>query len=246
MGLARVAGHRDVAQGTAQPIVDIMSGAVVGAEALVRWDHPSRGLVQPEDFIPLAEHSGLVHSIGVWVIYDACRRVAEWRDNILPEASSFTMSVNISALQLDDEGFAAKVAAILRAFDFDPSWLVLELTEGAMMHAPAGYSSLAYFHTLPLDVVKFDRAGIETLNDPGQGGMIATGVVRYAHLLGLITIAEGVTDTGQLETLRNLGCEWGQGFLFGAAASAAHMESRLRPATVVKPPSSPEKWAVNH
>ena len=234
-----------------QPIVDVASGDIVGVEALLRWQHPTLGLLQPADFIPLAEDSRLINTIGIFVLYDVCRQAKEWRSGPLRTTNDFMIAVNVSPVQLDDEAFANKVAGVLRASNLDPKWLTLELTENALMDAPellaerldelrdlgvrvavddfgTGYSSLAYVDKLPIDIIKIDRSFTERLGVPGSGGYIASGVIRLSQLMGLVSVAEGVSEVAQLDVLRTLGCDLAQGFLLGEPQDAKQTTTLLR------------------
>lgn len=216
-----------------QPVVDLHDDAVVGFEALVRWHHPSRGVVLPAEFIPIAEQSGAIDAIGEWVLAEACRQAGAWR---LPTGGSPDMHVNLSARQLTNPNLAARVEEALREASLDPSQLVLEITETVLMEDiqasvdaidvvretgvrfaiddfGAGYSSFAYLTRLPIDVLKLDRSLIDRLGDHRDVAVVDT-VVGLAHRLGLTALAEGVECREQLDLVRRSGCDLFQGFCF--------------------------------
>jgi diguanylate cyclase (GGDEF)-like protein len=216
-----------------QPIVELPSTTVVGVEALVRWQHPERGLLGPLDFIPVAEQSGLIVPLTQWVLNEALRQSRAWSD----EGQRLRISVNVGAKALARSvSLAATVGGLLRAYGVDPELLVLEVTESEVMadaeHAieclrdlkalgvrievddfGTGYSSLAYLQKLPLDAVKIDRSFITPLLDAGTSA-IARAAIELSHALGLEAIAEGVEDQAVVEMLAAMGCDSAQGFVF--------------------------------
>ena len=215
-----------------QPLVSLADARIEGFEALVRWEHPERGLVPPGSFIPLAEETGLIVPIGAWVLSEACATLRR----IIDETGMATLqvSVNVSPRQLQQPDFVAQVRAALDDNGLDPSCLVVEITESAIMETGAaailralkdlgvrlamddfgtGYSSLAHLRRFPLDVIKVDRSFVAGLGD-GQGSSIAGAIVSLAHALGLRTVAEGIEDEEQRRAVMALGCDVGQGFLF--------------------------------
>ena len=220
-----------------QPKVDLMTGEVMGAEALVRWRHPERGLRPPADFVPAAEETGLIVPMGRWVLEEACRQAREWQ---LRHASGrpFEVNVNLSARQFRDPGLVGGVCDALAKTGLAPAGLVLEITESALMEdAPAnlaalrrlkslgvrlaiddfgtGYSSLSYLNRLPVDHLKIDRSFVAVLGEDAGGGAIVSATVALARALGLLTVAEGVETEGQLARLRELACDLAQGFYLG-------------------------------
>ncbi|MFI5934380.1 putative bifunctional diguanylate cyclase/phosphodiesterase [Actinoplanes sp. NPDC051494] len=224
-----------------QPIVEVPGGRPVGAEALLRWEHPTRGLISPARFVPLAERTGAIGRIGLWVLEQAL--------TVRPDGSY--MSVNLSPRQLQDPALVHEVLAVLRRTGTDPRDLVLEITESALVdatHAPAmqalrdqgirvaiddfgtGYSSLQYLTRLPVDILKIDRAFVAGLNGTPEGRAIAEAVIRLAQVLHLDTIAEGIETTAQATELHGLGCTRGQGYLYArplpVAAFTATMTAR--------------------
>jgi diguanylate cyclase (GGDEF)-like protein/PAS domain S-box-containing protein len=216
-----------------QPKVELATGRFAGVEALVRWEHPERGLVSPSKFIPIAEETGLILSIGRWVLEEACRQAHEWQEQY-PGASLSMVCVNLSAKQLQHPRIVEDIARVLRETGLDPCRLCLEITESVVMEdAPStittlqelkdlgvclaiddfgtGYSSLSYLKRFPVDFVKIDRSFIEELREDAGDAAVVSGIVALAHTLGMRVIAEGVETTGQLAQLRELGCDLAQG-----------------------------------
>jgi EAL domain-containing protein (putative c-di-GMP-specific phosphodiesterase class I) len=229
--------------------VRIGDEAIMAFEALVRWEHPERGLVPPGAFIPLAEETGLIVPIGKWVIREVCRTMRRWTDEL--GADWVPCSVNLSVRHLQQPDLVATVRAALEEYDIAPRRLVLEITESAVMENGSGtvetleelralgvrlalddfgtgYSSLAHLHRFPLDVLKIDRSFTATLNADHQGASIAGAIVSLAQALGLETVAEGIEDTDQHDQLTRLGCTYGQGFLFSRPMPPAAFDERLR------------------
>jgi diguanylate cyclase (GGDEF)-like protein/PAS domain S-box-containing protein len=233
-----------------QPQVELATGRIVGFEALVRWEHPERGLLAPAAFVPIAEESGLVLPLGRWVLETACRQASEWCAD--PEIRrGIVMAVNLSPRQFRHPHLVDDLAQVLTRTRLDPDALEIEITEGtAMGDADAtvrtlerlktlgvrlaiddfgtGYSSLSYLRRFPIDVLKVDRSFVAGL--PGNGGdaAIIRSVVSLARALGLKAVAEGVETPAQLEELRALGCDQGQGYLFGKPVPAEEAERLLR------------------
>jgi diguanylate cyclase (GGDEF)-like protein len=216
-----------------QPQVDLATGAIVAVEALVRWQHPERGLLDPCEFVPLAEETGLIVPIGEWVLEEACRQLGRWREET-PQADSLIVSVNVSPRQLACAGFVERVAAILDATGIDTSRLCLEVTEsavgrekelGAVLHSlrslgialsiddfGTGYSSLTALDRYPLDVLKIDQSFVQRLGEGPERRAIFAASVGIADALGLTAVAEGVEEARQLVEVRELGCRLGQGY----------------------------------
>ena len=228
-----------------QPQVDAVLG-VIGVEALLRWQHPQRGLVSPHDFIPLAEDTGLILPMGLWVLETACAQLCEWAGH--SQSARWTMAVNVSALQFSKENFVATVAGALRQTGANPRLLKLELTESILVdHIDmqdviakmnelkalgltvslddfgTGYSSLSYLKRLPLDQLKIDQSFVRDVLTDGNDAVIARTIVALGHSLGLKVIAEGVETTEQHVFLADAGCDAFQGFLFGRPAPASAM-----------------------
>ncbi len=235
-----------------QPLVDLADGSVVGVEALVRWQHPERGLVPPLSFIPLAEETGLIVPIGQWVLDTACRQVRAWRQ--AGGAAPSVVSVNLSARQFAHPDLVAKVAATLEATDLDPSALELEITESVVMDQSeasierlqalrrlgvklvlddfgTGYSSLSYLRRLPLDTIKIDRSFVSGLGSDAADLPIAQAVISLAHGLGIGVVAEGIETATQLACLRELGCDRGQGYAFARPVPPEELERLFEGAT---------------
>jgi EAL domain-containing protein (putative c-di-GMP-specific phosphodiesterase class I) len=222
-----------------QPITDLRSGRVVGFEALLRWNHPERGLVAPSEFIPLAEDTGLIVPIGAWMLETACRQIVHWQAVRHAEAvpGKLSINVNLSPRQLADPVLPRSVARILHDTGVDPDTVCLELTENALLHATSaaealaslrklgvhisiddfgtGWSSLSYLKRFPVSSLKIDRTFIEGLGRDVEDTSIVEAIVTLAHALGLTAVAEGLETETQLETLRVIGCDYAQGFLLG-------------------------------
>jgi EAL domain-containing protein (putative c-di-GMP-specific phosphodiesterase class I) len=217
-----------------QPKLDIRSGRVTGAEALLRWQRPARAAVLPAHFIPLAEETGLIVPIGGWVLKTACLHREAWPDRGLPR---LTVAVNLSARQFAQEGLLEDVARTLRETGLDPASLEFEITESMVMRDPehavkllggfkdmgirlsiddfgTGYSSLNYLKRFPLDTVKIDRAFIQDLPENPDDAAITRAIIAMAHSLRLKVVAEGVETEAQMSFLRELGCDEMQGYLF--------------------------------
>jgi diguanylate cyclase (GGDEF)-like protein/PAS domain S-box-containing protein len=236
-----------------QPVVDIRSGRVTGVEALLRWEHPERGLLGPPEFISLAEETGLILPIGRWAIEEACRQGQIWRE-ANPDRPPMRIAVNLSARELAQPDVADMVAAALASTDTDPADLWLEITESVLTPETelmvaalnslkalgvrlfvddfgTGYSSLMYLKKFPVDTLKVDQSFVAGLGRDAEDTAIVAGVVGLAQTLGLTAIAEGVETSEQLSALRALGCDLGQGHLFGrpepADAFGALPESTL-------------------
>jgi diguanylate cyclase (GGDEF)-like protein/PAS domain S-box-containing protein len=217
-----------------QPKVNLTTGAITGAEALIRWLHPTRGLVSPMDFIPVAEDCGLILSIGAWVLREACKQAQAWKDVGLP---AMTMAVNVSAIEFRDKNFLAGLVATLAETGFDPRFLELELTESVLMkHATStaiilrtlrergirvavddfgtGYSSLSYLQKFPIDAVKIDQSFVRQISTAGDDTTIVKAVIGMARGLKLRVIAEGVETAEEAAFLRAYRCEEAQGYFF--------------------------------
>jgi diguanylate cyclase (GGDEF)-like protein/PAS domain S-box-containing protein len=227
-----------------QPVVRLNSGSRYGVEALLRWHHPTRGLVVPAQFIPLAEETGLIVPIGRWVLHQACRKAAELRDRV---ASPFRISVNLSVKQLQSESIVNDVREALETTGIDPTWLVLEVTETVMLadadmaverlHAlkelgvaiamddfGTGYSSLSYLSRLPVDILKMDRSFLGAgIDEDG----LAAAIMAIGERLGLEVVAEGIEEPEQIDALQNLGFDLGQGFYFGRPMPAGSLDEHL-------------------
>ena len=225
-----------------QPIVRLQNGEIIGAEALVRWQHPTRGLVLPLEFIPLAEETGLIVPLGGWVLRQACRQLAEWQ-RLRGGGEPFVMNVNLSSRQLVRDVIADEVAAAVDESGIRASWLVLEVTETVIMADPeaaatalghirdlgvrvalddfgSGYSSLSHLRRFPIDIVKIDKSFVDDVAHEGAESAIARGIIELGRAMRIQTVAEGIELDEQAETLRTLGCELGQGFFFARPLGA--------------------------
>jgi EAL domain-containing protein (putative c-di-GMP-specific phosphodiesterase class I) len=232
--------ERDELRNFYQPIVDIKSGTCAGAEALVRWQHPERGLVAPDSFIDLAEESGLIVPLGRWVLEAACRQLMEWRA-AGQVSESFKIAVNLSPPQLAQPDLVQQVADALERTGAPAERIFLEITESVLMAETSvdamvalralgvrlsiddfgtGYSSLGYLRRFPVDTVKVDRSFVDGLGTESEDSAIVAAVVSLGHALGLTVVAEGVETERQLAELRALGCDRAQGFWFAPPQSA--------------------------
>ncbi len=233
-----------------QPVVSLRSGEISGLEALLRWQHPERGLLDPAEFVPIAEDSGLIEPIGRWVQERACRQALEWHEQ-RPDARPFDVAVNLSARQVAHRDLPATVAEIVARTGLDPVHLRLEITESVLVEESAsaiaslealneigvrlvlddfgtGYSSLAYLNRFPFHALKIDRSFIDALGIEQERTAIVEAIIGMARALSLEVIAEGVENEVQLAELRRLGCDYAQGHLFHAAIPAAEVSRLLR------------------
>jgi EAL domain-containing protein (putative c-di-GMP-specific phosphodiesterase class I) len=220
-----------------QPIFELSTNRLIGTEALVRWQHPIRGLVPPIEFIPAAEQSGLIVPLGTWVLRTACRQTAEWQARH-PDQAPMSISVNLSPRQLLDRTLVATVAEALHDAGLDPSSLCLEVTEGSVitdfeatmptLHAlralgvslalddfGTGYSSLSYLRQLPVNSVKIDRSFVSDLGESTANTQIVLAIIDLAHALGMSVTAEGAETQEQLATLRSMHSDHAQGYVLG-------------------------------
>jgi EAL domain-containing protein (putative c-di-GMP-specific phosphodiesterase class I) len=234
-----------------QPKVDVLSGRINSAEALVRWRDPSRGLVPPGEFIPLAEEVGLILQIGDWVLREACRQTRRWQLDGLP---AVRVAVNVAAQQFRQANFVASVReALERAeleYQIDPRWLSFEVTESAWMQNSSkhivmidslrhegsrvyiddfgtGFSNLSYLKTLPVDAVKIDQAFIRSIETDPSDAAIVSGIIAMARQLSLATVAEGIETEAQAQRLRALGRLYGQGYYFSRPIPADNCRTLL-------------------
>jgi diguanylate cyclase (GGDEF)-like protein/PAS domain S-box-containing protein len=230
-----------------QPIFDLQNVHVGGVEALIRWQHPTRGVIAPDDFIPILEESGMIVDVGRWVLNQACAQAASWHRR----GFRTTMSVNVSMRQLETEAFVGHVREGLSASGLAPEALVIEVTESNLMRDAnatvsrlrklkelgvlvaiddfgTGYSSLAYLRQFPVDVLKIDRSFIAEMDGRPDATAIIHTLVDLGQTLGLVTIAEGIEDDAQLQGLREEKCDRGQGFIFSRPVDATAIEEVLR------------------
>jgi len=232
-----------------QPMVALSSGEVTGLEALLRWQHPERGLLDPQDFVSIAEDSGLIEPVGRWVQETACRQALEWHEQ-RPDQRPLDIAVNLSARQVAHRDLAATIAEVLARTGLDPARLRLEITESALVEESAnavatlealselgislvlddfgtGYSSLAYLNRFPFDALKIDRSFVDALGVEQERTAIVEAIVGMARALSLDVIAEGVENEAQLSELRRLGCDYAQGHLFSRALPAEKISTLL-------------------
>ncbi len=232
-----------------QPLIALRSGEITGLEALVRWRHPERGLLDPGDFVPVAEDSGLIEPIGRWVQEAACRQILEWHE-LRPDQRPFDVSVNLSARQVTHRELAASIGEILASTGLDPVHLRLEITESVLVEESAtaigtlealselgvglvlddfgtGYSSLAYLNRFPFDGLKIDRSFVDALGVEQERTAIVEAIIGMARALSLDVIAEGVENEAQLSELSRLGCDFAQGHLFSRALPAEKISALL-------------------
>jgi EAL domain-containing protein (putative c-di-GMP-specific phosphodiesterase class I) len=232
-----------------QPIVELENGRIAGIEALVRWQHPQRGLLFPADFLDVAEESGLIVAISWWVMRQACRQLRTWQQQ-LPGAESLWVSVNLSAKQLAQPNIVASILDILEDTNLAPPSLKLEITEHTLVeHGEittrvanqiraigiqlciddfgTGYSSLSYLHQLPVDVLKIDRSFIGQMGERGDRSEIIHTILGLARTLGMKAVAEGTETLQQADELRRLACDFGQGWLFSKALDAADLGAMM-------------------
>lgn len=229
-----------------QPIVALSTGEITGFEALVRWQHPQRGLLMPSEFIPIAEDTGLIHAIGNWVMREACQQFRQWQCQglVSPQA---TISINLAAQQLAQRGFVKQIDSVLADTGLAPHYVNLELTESAIMHSPqvaanvleqlrerhislsiddfgTGYSSLSYLHSFPVDTLKIDRLFIQCLDGtPDTLGLVPL-IIEIAQAMNMTVVAEGIETQQQRTQLQALQCPYGQGFLFSPPIAPDQIE----------------------
>jgi EAL domain-containing protein (putative c-di-GMP-specific phosphodiesterase class I) len=231
-----------------QPQVEVGTGRIIGAEALLRWVHPVRGYISPSSFIPIAEASGLIVPIGEWVLERACAQAAEWRKAGLPR---IPIAVNVSGVQFHRQDLCDVVRRNLEAFELDSSALHIEITETAIVAAReraiallmqlrelgvrvalddfgTGYSSLSYLKSFPIDMVKIDRSFVAEMLTDHRTASIVEAIVSMTRILGLSVVAEGVEDQAQFAFLQRVGCDAVQGFYVSGAVPADQFATLLR------------------
>ncbi len=240
-----------------QPVINLQTGNISGLEALIRWNHPTRGRVNPGRFIALAEEDGSIVDLGRWVVDDACRQFAQWK-RIGVVGPTMTLSVNLSPRQLSHPDLVDDVKQILARHSFDPAVLVIEITESVVIRDAeaglarlaelkalglriavddfgTGYSSLSYLQRMPVDIVKIDQSFVEDMGTGGDRAALVKAILRLAQSLDLVAVAEGIETEAQLDRLRELDCPLGQGFLFARPLPVADCERLLTGGT---PPGS--------
>jgi len=242
-----------------QPIVELGSGRVTGLEALLRWQHPTRGLLAPGSFIPLAEETGLLVPIGAWVLHHACQQTRDWQATI-PGCQQLGISVNLSAIQLAQPHLAAQVAQTLATTGLEPRHLTLELTESLLVadvdttiitlaeldrlgvrlaidDFGTGYSSLAYLRRLPVDILKIDKSFVDEVATSPDAAALTHAIINLATTFGLATVAEGIEQPDQLQRLRDLGCQLGQGYYFAKPLDDQQLTALLQTQQPLAPQS---------
>jgi diguanylate cyclase (GGDEF)-like protein/PAS domain S-box-containing protein len=229
-----------------QPIFDLKHTRIRGVEALIRWRHPTRGVIPPDEFIPVLEDSGMIIEVGRWVLDQACAQAASWHDMGHP----MSMSVNVSMRQLESEALVGHVGEALRATGLAPGSLTIEITESTLMRDASatvarldklkqigvmiaiddfgtGYSSMAYLRQFPVDILKIDRSFVAEVNETQNSSALVHTLVELGRTLGLITLAEGIEHDSQLAALRIEQCDSGQGFIFSRPVPAVDVEALL-------------------
>ena len=234
-----------------QPIVDMTDERITSVEALIRWNHPTRGLVTPDRFIPLAEQTGLIVPIGRWVLREACFQLSRWQ-RAYPDTAPRGVSVNLSVRQMHDRKLIDDVFDAISDSGIDPSALVLEITESMLVDDTdramrvlerlksmqvriaiddfgTGYSSLSYLRKYPVDTIKIDRSFVQEMDESSSSHALVRALIDLAHVLELTTVAEGIEERGEASTLATLRCDFGQGYLFSRPLPAAQLEARFAP-----------------
>jgi EAL domain-containing protein (putative c-di-GMP-specific phosphodiesterase class I) len=232
-----------------QPIIELVSGRITRVEALVRWDHPVKGLLPPPAFIPLAEEQGLIGPIGNWVLLQACLQARRWHDQF-PDAPPLSVHVNLSGRQLEEQGLVGEVAQALETSRLSPRQLTLEITESVLVSDVeamssrlrelkglgvllaiddfgTGYSSLSYLRRFPIDMLKIDKAFVDGIGKGREDTALAHAIVKLSQTLQLHTVAEGIEQAEQAAHLASLGCQDGQGFLFARPLNPEAMTELL-------------------
>jgi EAL domain-containing protein (putative c-di-GMP-specific phosphodiesterase class I) len=231
-----------------QPKVNLTTAEITSAEALIRWQHPDRGIVPPGQFVPVAEDCGLILKIGRWVLREACRQARDWQLQGLPPVC---IAVNVSAAEFRSKDFVESVAAILSETGLDPRYLELELTEGVLMDDAeftasvlkdlkamgvhlavddfgTGYSSLSYLRKFPIDVLKIDRSFVTQITAESDDSTIVNAIINMGKSLKYLVVAEGIETQEQRAYLQSRHCEEGQGYLFSRPVSVAQFAVLLR------------------
>ena len=232
-----------------QPIVDLDGLRTSSVEALVRWRHPTRGRVRPDEFIPLAEETGLIHPLGLWVLDEACGQLADWRRD--PSTAHLKVAVNLSARQLPEPNLPEEIAQTIARHEIPASQITIEITENVLMDESdftarrlrevhdlgvslaiddfgTGYSSLGYLQRYPFDVLKIDRTFVSGMDQPGPNAEVAAAIIDLASRLDVQTVAEGIETEPELAALTGLGCTCGQGYLLSKPVTPSEISDRLR------------------
>lgn len=239
----RIALKRQEFQLNYQPIVSLNTGTIIGFESLVRWHHPLKGFISPAQFIPIAEQSNLILPLGMWILQEACQQIRRWQDRLNGKHVDFSVSVNISGKQFQQEDFIERLDQIILDTGINVKHLKLEVTETLLMNNieiadhlfkqlkkrhiqlaiddfGTGYSSLSYLDRFPVDTLKIDRSFVSRLNEVNQTSMIVKATLELAHNLGFNVVAEGVETQQQRDQLRDWGCEFAQGYFYAKPLSA--------------------------
>jgi diguanylate cyclase (GGDEF)-like protein len=249
-----------------QPIIDLNSMKLKGFEALVRWNHPERGLIAPYEFIPVCEETGMIIPMTIWILRTACLQVKKWQQSSV-ENRNLMISVNLSGKHFAQLDLVEQIWAILSETDFNPQYLKLEITESAVMENAesaisilkelkelgiqlsiddfgTGYSSLSYLHRFPIDTLKIDRSFVNSMTEGAENGEFVQTIITLAHTLGLGVIAEGIETINQLHQLRILDCEYGQGYLFSRPVPENEIEILLLDQNVWKSYATPQQEQI--
>jgi diguanylate cyclase (GGDEF)-like protein len=242
-----------------QPVISLTDGTLVGFETLLRWQHPKYGFISPVQFIPIAEESGMIIPITIWILREACLQLAQWK-KIIPNTKHLKFSINISGKHLAVENLPEQVLKALEESNLDATSLILEITESSAMENAeqtirifeklrkigvsisiddfgTGYSSLSYLHRLPFDSLKIDRSFVSDVNKQTENAQILQTIVSLAQNLNLRTVAEGIETVEQLKILKDLGCDLGQGFLFSKPLPKDEIENLLYEKSQWLPPT---------
>ncbi|MEZ5424861.1 MAG: EAL domain-containing protein [Pyrinomonadaceae bacterium] len=233
-----------------QPVMSLDSEKLVGFEALIRWNHPIRGFVPPDEFISVAEKTGLILPIGKWVLREACRQMREWQDTF-PDTADLIINVNISACELEQKNLVSRVRQILNETGLAAECLKLEITETVIMSNAeqviktvgklrkmgvrvsiddfgTGYSSLSYLHRLPIDTLKIDRSFIDCIGREDEHTEIVRTIIKLACSLGMDVVAEGIESENQLDFLKEISCDYGQGYYYSKPVTSAVAEEMFQ------------------
>jgi EAL domain-containing protein (putative c-di-GMP-specific phosphodiesterase class I) len=255
-----------------QPIVRLSDYRLAGFEALIRWISPERGVVGPNDFIGVAEESGLIVPIGLWVLEHACHMLNRFqavRNRYYPEEEPLFMSANVSARQLGNSDNVDTIISTIRRTGIDPGTLKIEITEGLLLDDPeaaitafgrlkalgakialddfgTGYSSLSYLHRFPLDTLKIDRSFVMSMLKSKESMTVVRTITRLARELDLTCVSEGIENPHELTTLKNFGCDYGQGYLFAKPLPTAAAEEIIKRAELWIPPIQRGGLASEH
>ena len=232
-----------------QPIIELQTGRMTGMEALARWEHPTRGIISPMEFIPVAEETGLIIPLGRWVLETACRQARIWQNEYFGE-EPFAITVNLSGRQFQQASLIETIKTALKKSGLPPACLVLEITESMMLQNTeatilklheikdlgvrlaiddfgTGYSALSYLQRFPVDILKIDKSFVDKISSGREGAAVARAIITMSDTLNLKTVAEGIEKIEQKEVLQNLGCELGQGYHFARPLDAEAMDEFL-------------------